>query len=83
MNPGTLDRWTSLRRLETTIDSIGGVVCGWTHVAFVWAQKLPEKGREFTAAQSRIAEAVGVLRIRYRSDVAATWRVFVRGLTTK
>lgn len=80
MNPGTLDRWASLRRLETTLDSIGGVVSSWSHVSFAWAQMLPAKGREFAAAQNRIAEAVGVLRIRYRSDVAATWRVFVGGV---
>ena len=80
MNPGRLDKYVSLRRLDTTIDAIGGIVSSWTHVAFVWAQLLPTNGREFIAAQARIAEAAGVLRIRWRVDVAATWRVFVEGV---
>lgn len=76
MNPGRLDRYVSLRRLDTTLDAIGGVVEAWTHVAWVWAEKLPEKGREFIAAQARVAEASAVFRIRYRSDIAETWRIF-------
>ena len=80
MNPGRLDKYVSLRRLDTTIDAIGGAVSSWTHVAFAWAQLLPTNGREFTAAQTRIAEAAGVLRIRWRADIAATWRVSVEGV---
>lgn len=80
MNPGTLDRYVSLRRLDTSLDAIGGVVESWTHVAWVWAQKLPEKGREFIAAQARVAEAAAVFRIRYRTDIAATWRIFCEGV---
>ena len=80
MNPGKLDKYVSLRRLDTTIDAIGGIVSSWTHVAFVWAQLLPTNGREFIAAQTRIAEAAGVLRIRWRSDIAATWRISVEGV---
>lgn len=80
MNPGTLDRYVSLRRLDTSLDAIGGAVESWTHVAWVWAQKLPEKGREFIAAQARVAEAAAVFRIRFRSDIAATWRIFCEGV---
>lgn len=80
MNPGKLDKYVSLRRLDTTIDAIGGAVSSWTHVAFVWAQLLPSNGREFVAAQTRIASAAGVLRIRWRADIAATWRVSVEGV---
>ncbi len=80
MNPGRLDKYVSLRRLDTTIDAIGGAVSSWTHVAFAWAQLLPTNGREFSAAQTRIAEAAGVLRIRWRADIAATWRVSVEGV---
>lgn len=79
MNPGKLDSRVSLRQLETTIDSIGGVVSGWSHVAYVWGEWLPEKGREYIVAQTRVSEAVGVLRVRYRSDIAATWRIVVDG----
>jgi len=80
MNPGKLDNYVSLRRLDTTIDAIGGIVSSWTHVAYVWAQLLPTNGREFVAAQSRVAEAAGVMRIRYRSDIRETWRVFCEGV---
>lgn len=80
MNPGRLDKYVSLRRLDTTIDAIGGAVSSWTHVAFAWAEMLPQKGREFIAAQTRIAAAAGVLRIRWRADIAATWRISVEGV---
>lgn len=80
MNPGRLDKYVSLRRLVVTIDAIGGAVSSWEHVTFAWAQMLPEKGREFFATQARIAEATGVLRIRWRADVAATWRISVEGV---
>ena len=80
MNPGKLDRRVSLRQLELAIDSIGGFVSSWPHLSYVWAQWLPQMGREFIAAQTRIAEAVGVLRIRYRADILATWRVVVDGV---
>lgn len=80
MNPGLLDRYVSLRRLDISLDAIGGVVESWTHVSWVWAQKLPEKGREFISAQARVAEAAAVFRIRYRSDIAATWRIFSEGV---
>lgn len=80
MDPGLLDKYVSVRRLETTLDAIGGVVSGWSHVAFVFARWLPSTGREFIAAQTRIAEALGVLRIRYRTDIQETWRVVVDGI---
>lgn len=79
MDPGLLDQYVSLRRLETTIDAIGGVVKGWSHLAFDYGRWLPTTGREFIAAQTRIAEAAGVLRIRYRTDIRETWRVVVDG----
>lgn len=80
MNPGLLDRYVSLRRLDTTLDAIGGAVQSWTHSAYVWGRMLPGNGREFVAAQSRVAEAAGVMRIRYRSDIRETWRVFCEGV---
>lgn len=80
MNPGLLDRYVSLRRLDTTLDAIGGVVQSWTHAAFAWGRMLPSNGREYVAAQARVAEAAGVMRIRYRYDIRETWRVFCEGV---
>lgn len=79
MNPGQLDKLVSLRQWDTTLDAIGGVVSTWSHAAFVWAKWLPNAGREYISAQTRIAQAVGVLRIRYRADIQETWRVVVAG----
>lgn len=81
MNPGKFNHYVSLLRLDTSLDAMGGVVKSWTFIANVWAQWLPTNGREFIAAQTRIAEAAGMLRINYRSDVDATWRVVVDGVT--
>lgn len=80
MNPGKLDHLVNLRRLETTLDAIGGVVSSWDPVASVWGEWLPQAGKEYIAAQARIAQAAGVLRIRWRADVNETWRVSVAGV---
>ena len=79
MNPGKLDHLVSLCRLDTSLDSIGGVVPTWSFVSAVWGEWLPSTGREYIAAQARIAEADGVLRIRWRADIVETWRVLVAG----
>lgn len=80
MNPGKLDHLVSLCRLDTTLDAIGGVISSWSFVASVWGEWLPSTGKEYIAAQARIAQAAGVLRIRWRSDIIETWRVLVAGV---
>lgn len=81
MNAGTLDRRLTLLQWDTSIDSIGGVIEGWSFYRYSWGRWLPANGREVIAAQTRIAEAEGVLRMRYRTDLETTWRVMCAGVT--
>jgi SPP1 family predicted phage head-tail adaptor len=81
MNAGTLDRRLTLLQWETSLDSIGGVIDSWAFYRYSWGRWLPTTGREFIAAQTRIAETAGVLRMRYRTDLPSTWRVICEGQT--
>lgn len=80
MNPGVFNKYVSLIQLDVSIDDVGGVIEGYSHAAFVWGRKLSKDGREFIAAQARIAEAAEVFRIYFRSDVSETWRVNLDGV---
>lgn len=74
-NPGKLDRRIALRYPRETQSGTGAITKVWVQGARLWAQWLPTGGREFTAAQARHAEATGVIRIRYRTDLDATWQL--------
>ncbi|MCP1173027.1 phage head closure protein [Ralstonia chuxiongensis] len=51
----------------------------WETVARPWARPLGQSGREVIAAGRETATRQLSLRIRYRTDVTATWRVIYRG----
>lgn len=75
VNPARLDRRITLQYSLPTRNAMGESVAGWVEAATVWAGWLKRESREFIAAQTRNAETTGVLRIRHRTDVAATWRI--------
>jgi len=72
---GRLRHQVTLQKPVTNQDTYGQDVATWTDVATVWAGVEPLKGREFYDAQQVNAELSVRVVIRYRSDVAATWRV--------
>jgi SPP1 family predicted phage head-tail adaptor len=74
-NLGRMDRRITLRYPLVAKSATGAVTESWVEVDPVWAQWLPSGSREFIAAQARNAETTGILRIRHRIDVAATWRL--------
>lgn len=57
----------------------GEMVASWVIEGEVWASVEPVSGREFIAAQSTQAQIDTRIVIRYRSDVAPTWRATHRG----
>lgn len=75
INPGRLDRRISLRYPLATRDEMGASVEQWVESATVWGGWVQRNSREFIAALARNAETTGVLRIRHRTDVQATWRL--------
>lgn len=80
INPGTLDRRLTLLAPLLTRTASGAAIASWVDSGAVWARKLPQGGREFIAAQGRHSELTAVFRARYRSDLAATWRMIVEGV---
>lgn len=76
MNAGRLKKRATLYEpSETTATAYGEMVPTWTAKATVWAEVLPQSGRWFEAAAKQWEEHTHRIRIRYRSDVRATWRV--------
>lgn len=64
-------------------DGGGGYEVGWFHVATVWGQLVPERGRERVESGRIEASVAAVLRIRYSSEVAdvtAGYRVVIDGV---
>lgn len=58
-----------------TPDGMGGYTRSWSAVATVWAQVTPRQGGERVIAQGVRSQAAYDVRIRYRSDASADWRV--------
>jgi SPP1 family predicted phage head-tail adaptor len=80
-NFGTFDRLITPRYPAISRGTMGGVSWLWASSGVQsWAKWLPQSGREFVAAASRHTDLTGILRIRYRNDIAATWRVLLGGV---
>lgn len=59
----------------STPDGYGGSTVTWSTVATVWAQVTPTGGGEKVIAHGVRDESTYQVRIRYRSDASAEWRV--------
>jgi SPP1 family predicted phage head-tail adaptor len=71
---GALDQRVTLQSRSVVVDAVGQETITWADVATVWAQVEQLRGRELFAAAGTVYEGTTRIRIRYRSDVAATWR---------
>ncbi|MDE2618895.1 MAG: phage head closure protein [Sphingomonadales bacterium] len=80
-NPARLDRRVTLLAPEESRDAAGGVVRAWIDIATVWADWTPQTGREVQQAGQFLPLSTGTLRIRWRSGVAAGWRVVMAETT--
>lgn len=75
MRAGLMDRRVVLQSFAvgTSGDPTAGT---WTTEATVWAERMDARGIErATGSMVAAAEATQAYRIRYRSDVAPTWRI--------
>lgn len=70
-----MDRRIALRYPVTGRGPDGAALIQWVELGSIWAQWLGGGSRELVAAQARHAETTGILRIRHRGDIGATWRV--------
>ncbi|MBB6581656.1 phage head closure protein [Ralstonia solanacearum] len=78
MQRGKYNRRIVLQRREKGRAPSGQPVDAWVDVARPWARVLGQNGREFIASDRETAEREVSLRIRYRTDVTAAWRVILR-----
>lgn len=76
---GDLRHRVQLQKPVTTINEKAKRITTWETVATVMAGKKDVSGREFFIAQAYHAEDVVTFTIRWRRDVAATWRVVHHG----
>jgi SPP1 family predicted phage head-tail adaptor len=67
-----LDRRVAIQRKTVTESASGEPIETWAPLATVWAQILPDRGRERHATRQLIGTAVTMLRTRYRADLALT-----------
>ena len=75
MRAGQLNKQITLQKPVVTPNAALEMVTTYVGVATVWAAIDWESGRRFEAAKQLNAEVQGVIRIRYRSDVKADWRI--------
>jgi len=65
----------ALQQPADTPDGAGGYTRAWTTIATVWAQVTPGTGGERVIAHGLREQSPYDVRIRYRSDVTAAWRI--------
>lgn len=75
LNAGALDRRIAIQYRAAGETDRGQPSGAWTTLAKVWAQPMPQRGREYFAAAGMQAELGFVWRIRHRTDVTAAMRV--------
>lgn len=75
MRAGELKHRITVQKPVHTRSSFNELVTTYSDVATVWAAIEWESGRRFLEAKQLNSEVQGVVRIRYRSDIKATWRI--------
>lgn len=72
---GDLRRAITLKKPVSTTDARGRRTTTFTEEATVWSARADVSGREFYQAHGVHAEDVVTYTIRWRDDIAATWRI--------
>ena len=72
---GRLRHSVTLQKKSVTRDAMGGEVVTWADQANVYAAIEPLRGQELMAAQQMQAKTGLRVRIDYRADITAEWRV--------
>ena len=78
---GKMDRLAAISSRTLSQNSYGEQIETFATLATVWAEKVELSGQEQVAAQQVSAEVMTIFRIRWRSDVTATCRLLVDGVT--
>lgn len=78
---GPMDRRAIILSRSLSQNGYGEQIETFATLDTVWAQKVELSGQEQIAAQQVSAETTIIFRIRWRSDVKATCRLLVDGVT--
>lgn len=79
MDIGPNNRRITLQRRQAGQKPSGQPVDVWVDVAKPWARILGKNGMSTIAADKEVSTVQFSMRIRYRTDVTAQWRVLYRG----
>ena len=82
MRSGELRNRITLKKPVHSRDSYNNLTTTYETVATVWAAIEWGSGRRYLEAKQLNAEVQGVIKIRFRGDVKAEWRIYygVRGI---
>ena len=80
LDVGELDRRITLQKPTGGPDAYGQPGTTFVNVAVVWASYKPVTLREYVASRQAEAAIDATFRIRWRTDVSATWRILYRNL---
>lgn len=76
---GDLNTLVTLLAPTITRDSHGGEIVTWVEMGQVWAKVSCQTGKEFFSSQKKQNELVYEVKLRYRRDIKATWRITTNG----
>jgi SPP1 family predicted phage head-tail adaptor len=75
MLAGELDKQITLQAPNGAPDDYGQAAPTYADVATVWASYKPAPLREYSASRAAEAAIDATFRIRWRTDLQATWRI--------
>ena len=75
MEAGKLNRRVTLQAPDSGVDSIGQPLTGWVTIISLWASIIHKKGVQAIKADSQTSVVQASVRIRYRLDAVAGWRL--------
>ena len=65
-----------LQQRNTVADGVGGFTRTWDNVATLWAEIIPISGNERYAYEQQTSRGRYRIRLRYRSDIKPSMRLF-------
>jgi SPP1 family predicted phage head-tail adaptor len=75
MRAGNLNKYVTIQYPTKASDSIGGMTTSWSDLGSVWAAVWPVSSKEYSLHQQETMEVTHRIRIRYRNEVRASYRI--------
>ena len=78
-SPSDFNTQITLERPATVPDGMGGFTATWVSVATIWAIMTGYQSDEMVIAMQSTGTVLYKIRIRYRTDVQASWHILHNG----